>query len=39
LFTSNGLKVIDYLEIKKIDNYDKFNEEFKRFVIRPLNES
>jgi hypothetical protein len=37
IFCPSGLKVIDYLETKKIDSIDKFKEEFERFIIREIN--
>jgi hypothetical protein len=37
LFCSSGLKAIDYLETKKVDNLDKFEEEFTRFITREIN--
>jgi len=36
LFTTKGIEAIDYLEIKKIDNLDKFEEAFKRFITEQI---
>lgn len=36
LFTPRGLEVIDYLEIKKVDSLDKFEEDFKRFITEQI---
>jgi len=37
LFTSIGLQVIDYLEIKNIRNQEEFNEHFERCVVKLIN--